>query len=370
MAHIGYRPTWAEVDLDNLAHNYRCIRRRLAPRVKIMACVKADAYGHGIIAVSRRLSVLGVDYLSVASIDEAIVLRQAGIRLPILILGVILPQDYAPLAEYDLVQTVCSAQLARALQTQAARQGKKIKVQVKVDTGMGRIGVQAKDAFSFIAKISQYKNIRIEGVFTHLSCADTDRVFTLQQIDIFAALLKRLRSAGLRIPLAHAANSLGVMQYPQSHFNMARPGLIIYGLQPAPRIPLKLKPVLALKTKIVHAKTVPADTGISYGRTYITQKTTRIVTLPIGYGDGYPRNLSNQAPVLIHGKRFTVSGRVCMDQIMVDVGSTPARIGEEVVLIGRQGRGVITAEELAVLSGTIPYEIVCGLGSRIPRVYI
>jgi alanine racemase len=234
---------------------------------------------------------------------------------------------------------------------------------------MGRIGVLHQDAEKLVKKIRKLKFIKIEGIFTHFPFADLNKEFTTYQIDLFNRLIDRLDRQGINIPFKHTANSMGVIEYKNSHFNMVRPGLVIYGLYPREDLNISLKPVLSLKTRVVFSKRVPAGFGISYGHDYITKKATRIVTLPIGYGDGYPRNLSNKAPVLIKGKSFTVSGRVCMDQIMVDVGNFSVKIGEEAVLIGSQGKNKITAEELAKLTGTIPYEIVCGLGERIPRVY-
>jgi len=367
--HIGYRPTWAEVDLKNLEYNLKQIKRLLSPSVKVMVCVKADAYGHGLIPVAKKLASCGVDYLGVASIDEGAALRKAGIKKPILVLGLILKEDIGPLFKYSLTPTICTMELAEALNRKARARGKKAKVHIKVDTGMGRIGVLYNEAFAFIKKVSGFKSIEIEGLFTHLASADTDRGFTLKQLKLFRELDAKLRASGIRIPLIHAANSMGLLGFRESHFNMVRPGLIIYGLYPKKGLKIKLKPVLSLKSRVMHAKRLPPGHGISYGRTYRTQKDAAVITIPIGYGDGYPRNLSSLAPVLLKGRRFRISGRVCMDQIMVDIGDAVAFTGEEIVLIGVQGKQKITAEELAGLSGTIPYEITCGLGSRIPRVY-
>jgi alanine racemase len=368
--HIGYRPTWAEVNLGNLAYNFRQIKKILGPKVKILVTVKADAYGHGLIPVAERLVSCRADWLGVASIDEGIKLREAHIKLPVLVLGLVLKEDIEPLFRYGLTATICDEELACILNKKAMLSGRPINVHIKVDTGMGRIGILYKDAAGFIKKVHKLRFINIEGIFTHFPLADNDKDFTLYQIGLFNHLLRKLREDGIHISLVHAANSMGVIAYKDSHFNMVRPGLVIYGLYPRQmRENITLKPVLSLKTKVVYSKDVPRGSGISYGHDYITKKDTGIVTLPIGYGDGYPRNLSNRAPVLIGGKRFRVSGKICMDQLMVDVGDALVKVGDEVVLIGSQGKNKITAEELAFLSGTIPYEIACGLGSRIPRIY-
>ena len=367
---IGYRPTWAEINLRHLMHNFRQVRRRLLPKTRIMVTVKADAYGHGLIPISRKLVSCGVDYLGVASVEEGIALRKAGIRTPVLVMGLVLKKDIAPLLRYRLTATVCDEALAHALNDRARLYKRPLDVHIKVDTGMGRLGVLPEEVLPLVRKIHQLKNLRIEGIFTHFTMADSDKNFTHRQIRLFRRLLDDLKKEGIRIPLAHAANSMGVLDFKQGHFNMVRPGLIIYGLHPKEDLKIKLKPLLVLKSRVIFKKRLPPGWGVSYGRTYITKKKTTVITLPIGYGDGYPRILSNKAPVLIGGKRFKVCGRICMDHMMVDVGDSKVRIGDEVVLIGSQGKMRITAEELARLAETISYEIVCGLGNRIPRLYI
>lgn len=366
---IGYRPTWAEVNLDNLKYNFRQVKSLLLNKTKVLVTVKADAYGHGLIRVAKKLTACGVDYLGVASIDEGIELRKAGIKVNILVLGLILKKDVAPLFTYRLIPTICDRQIALAINAKALRLRQKMPVHIKVDTGMGRIGVLSGEAFKLVTAIAKLKHIQIQGIFTHFALADSDRKFTFRQIDLFNRLVSNLKKAGVVIPFVHAANSIGLINYRFSHFTMVRPGLVIYGLYPKKNLKLKLKPVLSLKTRVVFVKRVPAGYGISYGATYLTKRPTNIVTLPVGYGDGYPRNLSNLAFLLIGGRRFRISGRICMDQIMVDVGNFKPAIGAEVVLIGKQRKQQVTAEELAELSGTISYEIVCGLGNRIPRIY-
>ena len=365
-----YRPTWAEINLNNLAHNFRQIKKMLCAGIKIMVIVKADAYGHGLIPVSKKIVSCGADFLGVASIDEGIKLRETGIKIPILVLGIILKRDIAPILKYGLAVTVCEEEFAKSLNRQARKKNKKANVHLKVDTGMGRIGVMPHDAENLAGKISRLPFINVEGLFTHFALADTDEDFTFYQVGLFNKLTDGLKKKGIDIPLVHAANSMGIIDYKNSHFNMVRPGLVIYGLYPKENLKINLKPVLTLKTKVVFVKSVPAGYGISYGHAYVTKHATRIATLPIGYGDGYPRSLSNKGPVLIRGRRLRICGRICMDQIMVDVAGMNVKIGDEAILIGSQGREKISAEELARLSGTIPYEIVCGLGSRIPRVYL
>jgi alanine racemase len=367
--YMGYRPTWAEIDLSALEYNLNQIKSLIFPGTKILVCVKSDAYGHGIIPVSKRLVSLGVDYLGVASIDEGIILRKAGIDSPILVLGMILSGDSKPVLKYNLTQTVCTEELAEALNKKARRYKKIASIHIKVDTGMGRLGVLYSHALNFIKKIKQYKYLNIEGISTHFPCADLNSSFTQYQIEIFNALIKNLKKEEIHIPLHHAANSMGIIGYKKSNFNLVRPGLMVYGLYPKKNIKLKLKPVMSLKTKIIYLKRVPKGAGLSYGHTYHTKENTTVVTLPIGYGDGYPRNLSNKAAVLIRKKRFKIAGRICMDQTLIDADNFKVKIGDEVILIGFDGKDRITAEELAYLSGTIPYEIVCGIGNRVPRIY-
>jgi len=366
---IGYRPTWAEVNLDNLEHNFKKVKSLLCPQTKVLVTVKADAYGHGLIAVAKKLVACKVDYLGVASIDEGIELRKAGIKIPILLLGLFLKKDIEPFFTYQITPTICDSAMAAAFNQRAAELKQKIPVHIKVDTGMGRIGVLHTEALGLITYIHKFKNIIIQGIFTHFALADVNRKFTVLQISLLDKLINDLKNKNIVIPLVHAANSIGLINHQHSHFTMVRPGLVIYGLYPKKNLGINLKPVLSLKTRVVFVKRVGPGYGVSYGLTYITKRSTHIVSLPVGYGDGYPRNLSNLGWVLIGGRRFRISGRICMDQIMVDVGNFKPKIGAEVVLIGKQGKQQVTAEELADLSGTISYEIVCGLGSRIPRIY-
>lgn len=366
----SYRPTWIEIDLGALKHNFRQVKRLINAKTKVLVCVKKDAYGHGAVRIAKSLVAQGVDYLGVACIEEAVVLRQNQIKKPILVLGSILSKNSDAVIEYNLTQTLCNKELAYSLNKKARAAKKKVNVHIKVDTGMGRLGVLEKDALEFIRFVKSLEYLNIEGIFTHFPSADSDAKLTRYQIKLFNQLKVRLEKEGIHIPLYHAANSIATVQYSQAQFNMVRPGLMIYGLYPKKGMKVKLKPVLTLKTKVIFLKKVPKHYGISYGQTYRTQKETTIATLPIGYGDGYLRAFSNKADVLIKGKRLRVTGRICMDQIMVDVGNLKVNLGDQVVLIGSQGnKAKITAEELSSLINTIPYEIVCSVGNRIRRIY-
>ena len=367
----SYRPTWAEIDLDAIKYNCRRIQDIVGKDTEIMAVVKANAYGHGIVEVSRVLNKIKIKYLGVATLDEALVLRKARVRLPILILGSILPEEAEIAVKNNVTITLCNKELLKAL-GDLAKKKIESKVHIKVDTGMGRIGVWHEDAIEFVKDVKKNKNIKIEGIYTHFSIAARDKFFTQYQIDSFEKILSDLKSLKIEIPLRHAANSIACVDWKKSRLNMIRPGIIIYGIYPKRNFPrlLKLKPAFSLKTKIAFMKNTPPGRSISYGRTYITQVQTKIATLPIGYADGYGRILSNKAEVLVGGHRAPVVGKVTMDQTMVDVGHLKnAKVGDEVVLIGKQKKEEIRIERLARLAGTIPYEIVTGVTNRVPRVY-
>jgi len=367
----SFRPTWAEVDLGAISHNYKQVRRLVGAGIKIMPVVKANAYGHGTVEVSAVLEKLGADYLGVATTDEAMRLRDHGIKAPILILGQVLPEEVKPVVEKGVTLTLSGDELLPAIKA-ATPHGLKAKVHIKIDTGMGRIGVWHEEALNFIKNLAQDKSIDIEGIYTHFASAGRDDFFTNYQIEAFEALLSKLEGFDINIPLRHAANSIATVDFKRSHQNLVRPGLIIYGMYPKYTFHklIKLKPALSLKTKIVFIKDTPPGRSISYGRSYITQKATRIATLPIGYADGYARNLSNKAEVLVRGRRAPVVGRVTMDQTMIDVGHIRGVCaGDEVVLIGKQGRDEIRTEKLARLAGTIAYETVCSISNRVPRIY-
>lgn len=370
------RPAWAEIDLAAVSHNLKELRRIIRPDAKIMAVVKANAYGHGAVPVSRTVLKNGADYLGVAILSEVRQLREADINAPILILGYTPAEQVTDVIRLEAAQTVFDYAAAEAISQVAVKLGKKARIHVKVDTGLGRLGFPADAGTAQeILRISRLPGVEVEGLFTHFSVAGSkNKDYTYWQYARFKELVTRLTDMGLDIPLKHAANSAAVIDLPDVHLDMVRVGVSIYGLYPSDEIlknKVKLMPALTWKAQVVQVKTVPAQSSISYGRTFITDKETKVATIPVGYADGYSRLLSNRACVIIHGQRVPVIGTVCMDQFMVDVSGAPdVRVGDEVILIGRQDSQQVTADELAELIGTINYEIVCMVGSRIPRIHI
>ena len=379
-----HHQVWVEIDLKAFDHNLNQIRQRLTPGTAVLASVKANAYGHGIVQVAGRLQAGGVDMLGVARMEEGITLRHAGVHgIPILIYGHTPPASAPSLAKYDLTTSIYSLSAARALSVVAASMETKVKVHLKIDTGMGRLGLlpdcfrtnDVRDDIADIETIVGQSGLAVTGIYTHFASADAaDKTDTLNQLGCFNDLLERLAGRGIEFPLRHAANSAATFDIPQSHLDMVRPGLSLYGLYPfndQQRRQLSLKPVMSLKARIALVKEVPAGFKVSYGGRYITPRATRIATVPIGYADGYRRALSNQGEMLVAGKRAPVVGRVCMDLTMLDVGHIlEADVGSEVVIIGSQGDDAITADELANQLGTINYEVVASIMDRVPRVYI
>jgi len=365
--------TWAEIDLNAIKHNLYQLKGIVEPQgSKVLAIIKDNAYGHGAIEAAKVAQSINIGTFGVATIEEATQLRQAGIKDPILILGCILPEQAETVVEYGITQTISDISVCEAISRIAKHLKKTVKIHVKIDTGMGRIGVAYDRATQFIEQVSQIPNIIVEGIYTHFASADTDRDFTELQIKRFRWIISSLDKKNIYIPIKHAANSAGILNFPSAYFDMVRPGIAIYGLYPCDN-PLKqidLKPALSLKTRVVYLKELPAGHGISYKCTYITQKPTKVATLPVGYGHGYNRKLSNSGEVLIKGKRTSIIGLVCMDQCLCDVTDIPdASVGDEVVLIGRQGNEQITADEIADKTGTISYEVVCGIHSNVSRIY-
>lgn len=368
------RPTWAEIDLGAFRHNFREIKRKLRKGISLLPVVKADGYGHGMEEIARASLSCGAKLLGVANIEEGIFLRKRGITAPILILGSVYPlSNFSYILRYNLSPTICSLQASEELSRIAKRRRRKVRVHIKVDTGMGRIGISAQNAASLVKRVVQLPGVLVEGIFTHLAAADSDYEFTMEQIRKFQSVTDGLKRDNISIKYIHAANSTAILAYPDAHFNLARPGISLYGLVPfeGAEREIDLKPVMQLKTRIVFIKRVKKGTSISYGRTWKAKRESIIGTLPIGYADGYSRLLSNRGEVLICGKRVPIVGRVCMDMCMVDVTPPPdVKVGEEVVLIGSQGKERITADEIAKLTGTITYEVVCGISKRVPRIYL
>jgi alanine racemase len=368
---------WAEIDLDNLIHNLKEIRRLTENRTLVMAVVKADAYGHGAVEAAHALAGNGADRLAVSTLDEAVKLRKNGIIVPIQLLSHTCPSRAGEIVDLDIIQTVFDAELAEAISNEAIKRNKRAKVHVKIDTGMGRIGFQAgEQAVEGIKRISRLKGLEIEGMMTHFASSDdADESYTKCQLEKFLDTYDRLVKCGIDIPIRHAANSAGIIVHPQSHLEMVRPGIMLYGMYPSrdtcvPRA--DLKPVMSLKAKVISSSMFSKDLCISYGRTYKTNRDSRLIVLPVGYADGYCRLLSNQGRILVRGKYAPVVGRVCMDHFMADVTDFDEIVeaGEEAVLFGRQGDKEISVDELAGICRTISYEILCKIGLRIPRVYI
>ena len=360
-----FRPTWAEVDLAALVANLRRLRAKMPAGTRVMFVVKANAYGHGAAQCALAAEIArAAEWLGVSSVEEGLVLREAGVRLPILVLGSLYPfESVLAAVAHDLPPVVASLESARRVAEVALRLRRSISVHVKVDTGMGRIGVRPEAAPALVRQLAEIRVVRVQGIYTHLACGEDAAAFTSRQLQAFRRVVGILSREGLRPPLVHAANSAGALRHPSSRFDMIRPGLAAYGLYPG------FDPVLSLKSKIVFLKMVPKGATVSYGATWRARRPRRVATLPIGYGDGYSRALSNRAEVLIGGRRCPVIGQVTMDQTMVDVTGVPsAQVGEDAVLIGRQGRERIEAAELARLCGTIPYETATALSSRVPRV--
>jgi alanine racemase len=369
------RPVWAEVDLDKLAHNMREIRRNAVSK-DIIAVIKADGYGHGALDIAPTLLENGATRIAVAVLNEAVELRRGGIEEPIMVLGFTPPSQIDMLLRYDIEQTVYSYDLAKEISQLAKKKNKVAKIHIALDTGMGRIGFLPDDeSAEVVYKISKLPNIIIEGLFSHFSSADEDdKTYTDMQLDRYTAFYNKLISNGVKVNIRHIANSAAIIDMPQSHFEAVRPGIILYGYYPSEQVfknKIDLKPVMSLKTNIVHIKNLPAGEYISYGREFKTLRESVIATLPVGYADGYTRLLFNKAKVIINGSFVPVIGRICMDQCMVDVTEIKnVKVGDEVVLMGEQGDLSFTADHIAELIGTINYEITCMISKRVPRVYI
>jgi alanine racemase len=370
-AEASDRPTRIRVDLDALSHNLRALHTRAG--APVMGIVKANAYGHGLVPVALHLQAQGIAQLGVAFVEEGIALRQAGVRIPILVMGGIFGPQAAQFIAHDLEITVSSLSKLRQVEAAAESLGRKAVIHLKIDTGMERIGVHSYNAGPFIEAAVASPWCTVKGVYSHLACADDPTSpMTALQLERFLEACAHFERIGAPMPLRHLANSGGVLHFPETALDMVRPGIALYGVLPdaASQRSVDLRPALSLVSQVVYFKVVKAGHPVSYGATWAPQRDTRVVTIPIGYGDGYPRSLSSRGEALIRGRRYPIVGRVCMDQFMVDLGPGGTAYNEdEVVLIGRQGDEAIDCETVALAAGTIPYEILVGLNDRIPREY-
>ena len=370
------RPVWAEINLDNLAHNIKEVRRVTDENSLVTAVVKANAYGHGSVEASEVFLKNGADRLAVATLSEAIELRRAGIEAPILILGYTPEYQHSIAIENNIILAIYTIESAIELSKVASEHKKVAKIHIKIDSGMGRIGFRPEeDSLLLIEKIAKLPNLDIEGIFTHFAKADeTDKSYTKLQFEKFKWMTDQLKERGIDIPIVHASNSAAIIDQPEYNLNMVRGGIIIYGLYPSNEVNCErvdLKPAMTLKAKISNIKEVPSGTGISYGQIFTTTRESKIATIPIGYADGYTRLLTSKAEVAIKGKRVPIVGKICMDQCMIDITDVEdVEIGDEVILFGDGSEGSPHIDEVAEMLGTINYEVVCMVGRRVPRVYI
>lgn len=373
---ISSRPSvqdgvWIEVNLDSILNNLDRLRKKIRPFTHVMAVVKANAYGHGIVPVSKALQGR-VDFLGIGSLKEASLLREQGVTTPLFLFGRVLP-DQIPLAlRMNLVLTVSSFEEARALSEESSRHSKRTPIHVKVDTGMGRLGIPYCQAFPEIEGIARLPSLVLEGIYTHFPIAERyPDAFGEKQLQDFEELIQKLRRKGISFRFRHAANSAGAIRLKSNLLNLVRPGLALYGVYPDPSLEkeIGLKPALTLKSRIVFLKRLRAGDSVSYGRQYAATSPTTIAVVPLGYSHGYPVSLSGKGEVLYGGRRFRIAGRVCMDSLMIELGDASARVGDEVILLGAQGGESVRAEEWAQLAKTIPYEIVTRLDAGIPRLY-
>lgn len=367
----------AVVSLDAIAHNFEEMKKNIADGTKIVAVIKADGYGHGAEAIARLIE--GYEYIwgfAAATAEEAIQLKNAGVKKPVLILGLVFEEYFQELIQKEVRMTVCDYDMAKALSEEAVRQGRQVHIHIGLDTGMSRIGFADKpESVEEIKRIAALSNIEIEGMFTHFARADeTDKSPAEDQLKRYLAFVELLEKAGVQIPLKHCSNSAGIIRMPEANLNMVRAGITIYGIYPSAEVErdiVKLLPAMELKSHVSFVKDLPAGTAISYGGTFASETDLRVATIPVGYADGYPRTLSNKGWVLIHGQKAPIIGRICMDQFMVDVTHiADVKHGDEVTLIGRDGDECIHIDELGDLSGRFSYEFACDISKRVPRVYI
>jgi len=367
------RPTWASIDLKALKWNFHQVRRLVGKQIGIISVVKANAYGHGAIECAKRLAEYGSQALGVATVEEGKTLRQAGIGLPIIVFGVIQPYELKEVISWQLQPTLVDSYQVRSIAKLIPQNKTQLKVHLKIDTGMGRIGINPTKVQEYIKLLLKNPKLKLQGIFTHFATADgKNKAIVKQQLDKLQQVTDKFRQAGFDTFITHAANSAAIIKFPQAYQDSVRPGIMLYGLYPATGLykRLKLKPVLSWYTKIVQIKEVPKGVGLSYGHTFITKRASKIATLPIGYADGLSRLLSNRGKVLLQGQVCPIVGRVCMDMCLVDVTKVrTAQVGNEVVLLGQQGKKEITADNMAKILNTISYEIVCAISNRVPRIF-
>lgn len=365
---------YAEIDLDAIKENAQSVRKVIGDEVKLMAVVKADGYGHGAVMSAKAVDKIA-DAYAVATIEEAIELRENGIDKDILILGYILPDYYGFALKYDISLTVFTYEMAKELSDFAAQKGKTAKIHIAVDTGMGRIGFfPTEDSAKTIKQISQLPSIEVEGLFSHFATADeTDKEYSKSQIEKYNDFCEKLKEKGVNVNVRHMCNSAAITELPTCRMDMVRMGIVMYGLYPSGEVDKSkvcLNPAMSIKSSVVYIKTIKTGESVSYGRKFRAERDTVVATIPIGYADGYPRQVSNKSRVLINGEYAPVIGNVCMDQMMVDITDIKnVNVGDDVILVGKQGGKEVTFEEIAELAGTINYEIICGIGKRVPRIY-
>jgi alanine racemase len=369
---LGKRPTVALIDLKALRSNYAELKKAVPDSTAIMAIVKANAYGHGDVVIGRELERLGCDFLGVAFVEEAVRLREAGIKTPIVVLAGVYQDEIKEIFEHNLTPVVFDATTAALLNTSAKKYGKKLPVHVKIDSGMSRLGLLPGDVVSFFQEFGSFENLSFEGLMSHFSEAESpQKEYSRKQLEVFLKVQNIAEGLGFSPRYLHMANSAALVDMPEARFNLVRPGLMLYGVYPSARLKekIRLKPVLQLKTRILSIKNVPPGSAISYNRTFIAKRQSLVATIPIGYGDGVPFGLSGNGEALVGGRRVPIRGRVCMDLTILDVTEVEGvREGDEVVIIGTQGEESITVEELAEKAGTIPYEVLTGISSRVERM--
>ncbi len=373
----NYSRVCERVDLDAIAYNFQMMKANIKKDVHMIAVIKTDGYGHGAIQIARLLE--NTDYIwgyATATLEEAVILRKHGIQKPILVLGCIFPDQWEEMIQNEVRMTTYTTDMAKGVSDLAVRLGKDAYIHIKLDTGMSRLGFQINEnSVDAIEEISKMPGLKLEGLFTHFSKADeTDKEYTDKQIEKYCYMQEELKKRGVTFEFYHCSNSAGIIDVPKANMDLVRAGISIYGLYPSEEVRksnVPLKPAMELISHVTYVKTVPAGTPVSYGATYVTDRETRLATIPVGYGDGYPRSLSNKGYVLIHGKKAPICGRICMDQFMVDITDIPdVKFGDKVTLIGKDGEEILPVETLSDLSGRFNYEFVCDLGKRIPREYI